>query len=114
MESVVKIFGANSWHSPISIIGNKDALTKLKNTIQLAIDNEDGYASDDFLETDGEGFSIEVKLYDEGFNSDKWNDLPNHYTDEIASTKNEEHWKNLYKLLRPNRIEKKINKISRD
>lgn len=113
MESVIKIFGASEWHNPVLVIGNKQALLKLKDTIQKAIDREDGYSSERFLEADGEGFNIEVKLYDEEYESENsgWNKLPNHYTDEIASTKNKEYWKNLYRLMRPGRLENEIDKL---
>ena len=107
----MKIFGAKSWHDTVSIIGNKEALLKLRDTIDSAIKN--GYFSNEFMETDGEGFEVEIKLHDEDFNSDKWDKLPNHYSDEIASTKNLDHWNNLWELMKPDRREGKIDKLGK-
>ncbi len=109
MDSVIKVFGAKQWHDTVSIIGNKEALIRLKNVIENAIKNE--YSIDEFLESDGEGYNIEVKLHEGGFYSDKWNNIPVHYTDEIASEKNEEYWKNLFNLMKKDRRENKIDKL---
>lgn len=109
MEPVLKIFGADAWHSSVTIVGNREGIKNLIKTLQDSLDNQ--ISSSEFLETDGEGYDIDVKLFDHDFHSSEWDSLPMHYTDEIASTKDGQKWNNLWGIFTElNRI-KKIKKI---
>ncbi len=109
MDSVIKIFGAKSWHDTVSIVGNKEALIRFRDLIQDAITK--GFSDGEFLESDGEGYNIEIKLHDWGFYSDGWNNLPVHYSDDLSSEKNWKYWENLHDLMTSGRRDSKIEKL---
>jgi hypothetical protein len=96
-NNIIKIFGANAWHDNVSIIGNKEALEKLKQLIDSAL--EHGFSKDEFMESDGEGFNIEIAINNHLFDSDEWIKFPVHYIDEMASEKDKNKWDYLYKFL---------------
>ncbi len=94
---IVKVFGSKVWHGSVTIIGNKIGLEKLRDLIDNTIKKE--YHSDNFIETDGEGYEIEVLMHDYDYNSVDWIKLPVHYTDDIASEKDKEKWKYMNTLI---------------
>ncbi len=96
MMPVLKIFSSGQWHDPIRIIGNKKALQELIINLQSAIDL--GESESEFLESDGEGYSVISKLLDSDFNSPNWDSLPTHYTNEIAREMDKDKWNNLSKI----------------
>lgn len=109
MEPILKIFGADAWHSSVTIIGNRQGIQNLIKALQDSIGNQ--ISTSQFFETDGEGYEVDIKLFDHDSDSDEWNNLPMHYYGEIASTKDKKKWNNLWGLFTElNRI-KKIKKI---
>lgn len=94
---VIKIFGASAWHDNVKIIGNKIGLEKLKSALDKALKEE--YNKEDFMETDGEGYDIEIMLHDYTDDSDEWIKFPIHYHDEIASEKDNSKWSYMNEIL---------------
>lgn len=100
MNDVLKIFGAHSWHDSVSIVGNRVALEKLKKLIEQALDSPSESFSDDTMESDGEGYIVEVFLHDHDFSSGEWDKLPVHYHGDLANNKiNNQKFKNLNLLI---------------
>ena len=111
MIPVLKIFGSAFWHDTVTIVGNKESLIRLRNLIDRSL--KEGYDLDEFMETDGEGYNVEIKLHDEDFGSSEWDGLPMHYTDDkMIGSNSEKEWKNLHKLLIKDKRENKIEKIN--
>ena len=109
MEPVLKVFGSESWHGSVTIIGNVESLKKLRDSIDEAIQNE--YSNSLYSESDGEYYNLEVVLVND---SDIMDSFPNHYTDNISSTKDKKKWDFLYSEL--NRLSRnyKIDKLERE
>jgi hypothetical protein len=109
MEPILKVFGADAWHSSVTIVGNKVAIENLIQALQEAIDG--GSSTSEFSETDGEYYDLDIKLFDHDSESVEWNKLPMHYTDEMASTKDKQKWNNLWDLFTELIRLKKIKRI---
>lgn len=57
--NVLHIFGQEALHDEVYIVGNKSALERLRNIIDMAI--ADDYDSvDGFYASDGEGYGISI------------------------------------------------------
>jgi len=95
---VLKIFGAEQWHDDIQIVGNKLALNKLKSAIEKAL--KGNASSEEMFETDGEGYDIEVVMFNEKFSDTEWDKLPMHYISDLAQYDNAKKWKNLVELFK--------------
>lgn len=91
----LKIFPSETYHAPVIIVGNKDALIKLREAVDQAILHGNG-KTEDVFETDGEGFTVYV------VDQDKLDNLPMHYVDHLDYKDTTEKWKNITKLLREN------------
>lgn len=62
-ENVLHIYGQNSPHDDVAIVGDKKALENLKNIIDRALNGEMVVLDDDadcFFTKDGEGFNVKI------------------------------------------------------
>jgi hypothetical protein len=83
--SRLHIYGQSYFHEKAFIVGDKEALTQLRDAIDAALANEAGTTL--AYVADGEGYDVEV--YQE--NSDTfWEDAQRPYTDEVARDTREE------------------------
>lgn len=54
LENVLQIYGQGAWHDPAFIVGDKTALSRLRDAIGRAL--EEGEAATGVTATDGEGY----------------------------------------------------------
>jgi len=85
MSPFMHIYSAGQWHGECYIVGNTEALKRLRDAIDAALAGHVGgthaYAGD------GEGFQTIVVKHD----SEKWEQLAVHYTDaEVCATERRE------------------------
>jgi hypothetical protein len=73
---ILNIYGQFDYHSPARIIGNREGLEHLKNTIEQAlkscsantnIKDEQGKLIDCLFASDGEGYELTIEM-----NNDEW------------------------------------------
>ena len=79
---LLHIFAQHCWHSECRIVGNKNALTVLRDAIDEAL--RKGKAETGAMVADGEGYSIEIEMCDADWESDKWMRRPVPYTADYA------------------------------
>ena len=82
---LLHIYGQGYWHDEVRIIGNREALLELRETIAEAL-----YGNPYFMETfavDGEGYTITVRLVEGGFDSPEWDAMPLPYSEDFAQGK---------------------------
>jgi len=72
------IFAQQSWHEEAFLIGTKEALTAVRDAINMAL--RDGESSASAFAADGEGYDIIVRVVDESV----MNKLALPYTSETA------------------------------
>ena len=79
MKDILKIFGLVVESDYVSIIGDREALIKLKGIIERAINTGETETILVF-ESDGEGYQLNIKMLDKLFgNSEVWKKLPMSY-----------------------------------
>lgn len=78
------------WHDDASIIGNREALSKLRDAIDKALQDEEAVASS--MTNDGEGYDVIIICKE-----NDWDEVAFPYTDEIAAERREDA-KYAYKL----------------
>lgn len=69
---ILNIYGQEAWHTEARIIGNREGLEALKQTIDDALRVPTGRATTDDEKTplfasDGEGYAVDVEMH-----NDKW------------------------------------------
>lgn len=67
---VIHIYAQEMWHNDAIIVGNRRALTKLKELIEIALDT--GAAFGEFMHQDGEHFDLHVVMDNSDWQSDSW------------------------------------------
>ena len=80
------IYGQQSEHDDVTIIGDAKALTALKEAIELALQDKKVRVSH-FFTNDGEGYSVNI------IKKSDLSDMPVPYTADYAEEKNPEKWK---------------------
>lgn len=88
---LLHIYAQYCWHSKCRIVGNKNALTVIRDAIDEAIKR--GSAETGAMVADGEGYTVEVLMLDAAWDSDKWRRQPVPYTAEHARATNQPHGK---------------------
>ncbi len=63
MDDLLHVYGQFAWHDDVFLIGDRDALMKLRDAVDQAL--EKGAGSFTGFVTDGEGFECHVHLADE-------------------------------------------------
>lgn len=79
---LLHIYAQHSWHMPSRIVGNKNALTVLRDAIDEAIHK--GNAETGAMTVDGEGYSVEVEMCDAKWGSRGWSSQRLPYTADHA------------------------------
>lgn len=79
MDRILHIYGQGAWHEEADIVGDRAALTALRDAIDRAL--SEGSASTDAMVTDGEGFPVVVIRLDDAETLAR---LPLPYSDEMA------------------------------
>jgi len=85
---LLHIYGQESWHDSVVVIGNRTALEMLLQTIKSALKTGRG-DSETVYPADREGYGIVVLLKD-GEIPEDWRQLALPYTNEIAKDKRED------------------------
>lgn len=79
LSNYLHVYGPGAWHDDSNLIGDREALTKLRDAINVAL--EKGQSTMLSFTTDGEGYNLNICLMEQK-NLDKMA-LP--YIEEIAS-----------------------------
>lgn len=93
----LKVFSPAVWHDSAIIVGTKESLKFLKDNIDIALSRGINLhdKSSEYLESDGKGFNLIVKLSNES----EMSDLPLHYIDrEIYNNPNQTEINNLSQI----------------
>ena len=81
-EPLLHIYGQVSEHDSVYIVGNKEALTRLKYIIDKALlwlDMES--VTENFMASDGEGYNVQIIYNETKWSEDYWQLLGLPYTD---------------------------------
>ena len=83
MNPVLHIHGQSCWHMPVLMIGNREALTRLRDAIDKALKwgKPQTVAT---MAADGEGYTVEVRLREADIWAPPWNNARLPYFDDIA------------------------------
>ena len=76
----VHIFAQGAWHEEAYIVGEKESLKLLRDTLTRAIDAEDGMSSQELSTNDGEGYDVHVV----SLSKEAMNKMGLPYTAEVA------------------------------
>lgn len=76
------IYAQDCWHFPACILGTQESLIRLRHLIEKAIAMQ---SSDEFVVSDGEGYSLTVICSD---SDEFWNQVCLPYTDAVAQYDN--------------------------
>lgn len=87
---LLHIFSQLQWHSPASIIGNRNGLTVLRDAIDDALGS--GSSETFAMTSDGEGYSIHVTVEDSPWHHEAWKHIAMPYTDPVACGKPDPTW----------------------
>jgi hypothetical protein len=92
---LLHVYGQEQWHDELIIVGNKEGLKILKDTIEKALEGDkemnftqsapEAYVS----VTDGEGYEIMVVRNDEDWKDKTWEKLTVPYTEGYAEERRE-------------------------
>lgn len=82
---LLHLYAQYCWHSECKIVGNKNALTVLRDAIDEAL--RKGKAETGAMVSDGEGYTIEIEMCDADWDSDKWRRYPVPYTADHAKAR---------------------------
>jgi len=72
MENILHIYGQEAWHDDAKIFGTEEALKQLIVTIKKVLEKKEGHQFETFV-TDGEGYSVYIKLINSEKDFDKEN-----------------------------------------
>ena len=86
-DELLHIYGQCAFHDNVEIVGNREALEALRDTISEAL-----YGIPHFMEpivNDGEGYRVYVRLAEGDWDSMVWQKLAVPYMEDYASEKRE-------------------------
>lgn len=84
--AISHIFAQSQWHDEAFLIGNREALTQIRDALNDLLKEEAPKAQQKVTLTtsDGEGYELFCILLDENWQSPVWQSLELPYTDEVA------------------------------
>lgn len=83
---LLHIYAQDSWHQPVTIVGNREALEQLVEHLQLLLnDGQQGQSFEAFV-NDGEGYDVRLLMIE---HPDTWERIATPYTDEMCQGTNE-------------------------
>lgn len=82
-ERLLHIYAQFSWHGEARIVGNRNALTVLRDAVDAAL--SDGKAETTAMVTDGEGYAVQIELVDRGWQHPEWENMPLPYAWPVAA-----------------------------
>lgn len=85
IEDLLHVYGQNSWHDDVCVLGSRKALTNLRNAIDRVLATNEPKLSEGMV-SDGEGFCVLVGVVEDEEIESK---LAVPYIDEIAREQNE-------------------------
>lgn len=94
-KSILKVYPSKFWHGDVVIIGNKQGLLKLKESIDVALSGKT--ICNAVQEIDGHTYSVCAKMHDGDVLDEVWMSLPMHY-DEEEITRDEKQFLSDYML----------------
>lgn len=56
------LYAQSQWHSPAYIVGDREALMRLRHVITLALGDVDYQSKAEFFTNDGEGYTLYIKM----------------------------------------------------
>jgi len=87
MNELLHIYAQDSWHQPVTIVGNRSALEALRDAIQSAIDTGQNAATTvDVFTNDGEGYEVLIMPCEDAV---LWETFATPYTDPDAQGTNQ-------------------------
>lgn len=92
---LVHVYGQTMWHDTVDIVGTREGLKRLRDTIDAALESEDGLSlgvknkEHHVFANDGEGYSFSVKCTED---IETLRRMPVAYTDEIAEERGEQSY----------------------
>lgn len=87
MDELLHIYAQQSWHQPVTIVGNRAALEALRDAIQQALDIGQGVTtSAEVFTNDGEGYEVLIMPCED---KDLWDTFATPYTDPDAQGTNQ-------------------------
>ena len=79
-KNILKVYPSSFWHGDVVIIGNRQGLLQLKETIDSALSGKT--VCNTVEEIDGHQYGICTKMHDGDLLDETWLRLPLHYNDE--------------------------------
>lgn len=66
---ILNIYGQEAWHTEARIIGNREGLLELRDTLDKAIKDGKAISSNDecVFASDGEGYEVQIECHDDGW-----------------------------------------------
>ncbi len=91
MDKLLHIYGQDYWHCPVLIVGQKNALEKLRDAIDHALQEDHGTCT--ACANDGEGYDVHVVMENSNWGDSVWTTMQVPYTDSCAQqTDGEPPW----------------------
>lgn len=90
MDELLHIYGQDYWHCPVLIVGQKNALEKLRDAIDQAL--QEGHGTCTVYVNDGEGYDVHVVMENSNWGEPVWATMQVPYTDSCAQTNGEPPW----------------------
>lgn len=87
---LLHVYGQSTWHGELTIIGNRNALTVLRDAIDAAIAS--GKAGTTAMVADGEGFAVEIEMDDSPWQEPGWKRRELPYSDPVACGRPDPLW----------------------
>jgi hypothetical protein len=89
---LLHFYGQCQWHDEVWVVGNRAALTALRDAIDTALSADTGAETQAIANAsvaDGEGFEVVVRMEDGPWNGEFWKGAAMPYSDEVAAAGNE-------------------------
>jgi hypothetical protein len=93
VTAVLHIYGQQYWHCDATIVGTREALETLRDTITKALEGKPA-ATGNVWASDGEGYQVTVAQRDD------LSDLPDQYLDDDLFPDAEERWRRVAEIIR--------------
>jgi len=88
IPKLLHIYGQGAWHGDVYIVGNREALEELRDTIDEALCDVP-HSMEAFV-NDGEGYELKVVLHEGGWDTKSWKRLAVPYFEKCAIEKRED------------------------
>lgn len=87
-DKLLHVFGQGAWHDTVDIVGNREALEELRDTISEALLGV-RHSMEAFV-SDGEGYEVKVCLVEGDWDTPAWEKLALPYGEDYAEEQRED------------------------